>query len=189
MHTPRITWLPCHTNTLRLLQPKKKHVPSVSQKKHVYFVPTKKYWARAPCAIEVHVGCSARKKIKHASSVSQKYTLFLHFFFHLAPSVFQKHTSSVQTTTKKRIHHVSGLGQKHTSNKKTRCIARHRSMSRLLQSISSRLFFVLGAGDNQVNAEEMKARNTKISGKLMFSAKNGVLSAFLREDEATLRLR
>jgi len=62
-------------------------------------------------------------------------------------------------------------------------------MSRLLQSISSRLFFVLGAGDNQVNAEEMKARNTKISGKLMFSAKNGVLSAFLREDEATLRLR
>ena len=111
------------------------------------------------------------------------------FFFHLAPSVFQKHTSSVQTTTKKRIHHVSGLGQKHTSNKKTRCIARHRSMSRLLQSISSRLFFVLGAGDNQVNAEEMKARNTKISGKLMFSAKNGVLSAFLREDEATLRLR
>jgi len=35
----------------------------------------------------------------------------------------------------------------------------------------------------------MKARNTNISGKLMFSAKNGVLSTLLREDEATLRRR
>jgi len=44
-------------------------------------------------------------------------------------------------------------------------------------------------GNRVLDAQEMHARTTTISGKLMFSAKNGVLSTLLREDEATLRRR